>query len=67
MFDVPNSNIALAMNITRGKVLMVYAALSALRSPASRRATKSSTLTARPFYLCHGKSIAPLPPLSKSK
>jgi NAD(P)H-nitrite reductase large subunit len=31
MFDVPNSNIALAMKITRGKVLMVYAALSVLR------------------------------------
>jgi hypothetical protein len=30
MFDVPNSIIALAMKITRGTVLMVYAALSAL-------------------------------------
>jgi hypothetical protein len=31
MFDIPNSNIALPMKATRGKVLMVYAALSALR------------------------------------
>jgi hypothetical protein len=30
MFDVPNNNPALAMKITRGKVFMVYAALSAL-------------------------------------
>jgi hypothetical protein len=31
MFEVPNSNIALPMKIIRGKILMVYAALSALR------------------------------------
>jgi hypothetical protein len=31
MFDVPNSNIALAMKVIRGKVLMVYASLSDLR------------------------------------
>ena len=30
MLDVPNSNIALAMKITRVTVLMVYLALSAL-------------------------------------
>jgi hypothetical protein len=31
MFETPKSNIALPMKLTRGKIFMVYAALSALR------------------------------------